>query len=282
MNQQFLYTLRFFDYHLKNRENGWDNEPPVYLYTIHKGWQHLPSWPPAGEEMLSLYFQPDKKLNAAPAPAGRDAYAVNFTHASDYGEPQLNRWVMVKPSRELMDRTRQDSLCYWYETPPLEKTMEVTGHPIAHIMLAADQPDADIFVYLCDVGPDGRSIYVSEGQLRAGWYPLAPESTRFEDPAIVQTGLPWHDYRRGKYVQRPLADGQVIPMRLDLFPISWVFQKGHRLRVVIAGADAGNFEMNPTLCPDGKNCPPTTYYFHRDGKNGSRIELPVAISPGRR
>jgi len=66
-------------------------------------------------------------------------------------------------------------------------------------------------------------------------------------------------------------------MRFDLTPTSWVFQKGHKLRISIAGADFENFELNPTLCPDGnlKNCQSTVLNIHRGNTQMSKIELPV-------
>ena len=66
-------------------------------------------------------------------------------------------------------------------------------------------------------------------------------------------------------------------MRFDLTPTSWVFQKGHKLRLSIAGADFENFELNPALCPDGKleNCKSTTLNIHRGNVQASRIELAI-------
>jgi predicted acyl esterase len=73
------------------------------------------------------------------------------------------------------------------------------------------------------------------------------------------------------------ADGKVVELKFDLMPTAWVFRKGHRLRVAVAGADAGNFEMNPYLCSGNRpeDCPRTTISIKHTKAWPSRVELPV-------
>lgn len=132
-----------------------------------------------------------------------------------------------------MDRTLPDRRCLTYQTPVLDRDVEVTGHPVADLWVSSDRADGDFFVYLTDVDESGRSLYVTEGQLRAGWTKTYP------------------------------GDDQV--------------RRGHRLRVAVAGADAGNFEMNPYLCAGNRpeDCPKTTVSIHHTKAWPSRIELPV-------
>ncbi|OGD25047.1 MAG: hypothetical protein A2Y69_08810 [Candidatus Aminicenantes bacterium RBG_13_59_9] len=68
-----------------------------------------------------------------------------------------------------------------------------------------------------------------------------------------------------------------MKLRFDLFPTSWIFKKGHRVRVAVAGVDHPNFSLNPGLAPPGKpeECPETRVIVHRTGQFASRIELPV-------
>jgi len=89
--------------------------------------------------------------------------------------------------------------------------------------------------------------------------------------------LPWHGYRRSQKTDGGLNETAPVKLRFDLIPTSWVFKKGHRVRVVIAGADYPNFSLNPGLAPHGKpeECPRTRITIHRTGKYASRIELPV-------
>jgi len=75
----------------------------------------------------------------------------------------------------------------------------------------------------------------------------------------------------------PLADDQLVELNFDLMPTAWFFQAGHKIRISIAGADLGNFELNPTLCPSGEksSCAKTTLQIHRGSGTPSRIDLPV-------
>ena len=123
----------------------------------------------------------------------------------------------------------------------------------------------------------GKAFYVSEGELRAGWHRQVPDNEQVNNLYDVKPDLPWHSFNKANYDERPLADGQQIKMVMDLTPTSWVFKKGHKIRISIAGADFGNFELNPTLCPDNKlaNCPPTELYIHRGANTSSKLTLPV-------
>ena len=60
---------------------------------------------------------------------------------------------------------RDDVLVYTSE--PLERDLEVIG-PVEMVLYAASSArDTDFFVRLCDVYPDGRSIFLTEGVIRA-------------------------------------------------------------------------------------------------------------------
>jgi predicted acyl esterase len=59
----------------------------------------------------------------------------------------------------------------------------------------------------------------------------------------------------------------------DLFPVSWLFRRGHAIRVAIAGADKDNLvavaaEQAPRLS------------IHRGADRLSRVELPVVNRTG--
>ena len=60
---------------------------------------------------------------------------------------------------------RDDVLCY--TSDPLEHDTEVSG-PVEMVLYAASSaPDTDFMVRLTDVYPDGRSLVITEGVIRA-------------------------------------------------------------------------------------------------------------------
>ena len=65
----------------------------------------------------------------------------------------------------------------------------------------------------------------------------------------------------------PLQPGQVAELTFDLFPISYLFKKGHSIRIALAGADNDHFT---TIPPD-----PASLEVYRSKSNASRVILPT-------
>jgi len=277
-DQLILESLRFFDYHLKGIENGVGSEEPVKIYVMHDGWRKEKEWPLARQEMTPFYFGAGQSLSPIQnTQEGVDAYEVNWMHQANYGSNNANRWVMMLTPDEMMDRTEQDNKTYYYETAPLEEDMEVTGHPIINMWLSANHDDADVHAYLTDVDESGRSIYVTEGHQRAAWAGLFDDDEQVLGVVDVKPDLPWHGYKLDQYDDKRLADGKVVNLKFDMEPTSWLFKKGHKIRVAIAGVDKDNFELNETVCPekDIVNCKDTVLSIHRSEGMLSNIELPI-------
>jgi hypothetical protein len=296
-----IELLRFFDHCLKGEANGWADADPVSLYVVNRGWRTASAWPPEDARATPFVLAEEGRLaptwdeaaegaveallSPAEGPveeAAVDTFAVDFTHRSDYGSNRVNRWLMMFTPDSVMTRERADAAAVVYETEPLQEGLEVVGHPVVHLRLGANQPDADAFVYLSDVGPDGRARYVTEGQHRAGFHRLADPASLTAGTLAPLPALPWHGFSEADLDPAPLAGGEVVSLRFDLQPVGWYFAPGHRVRISIAGADLGNFELNPTLCPTSEvgSCRPTELHLHRGGPDASRIELPVVGGGG--
>ena len=280
--ERFAEQVRFFNRHLKDKDNKLDSDPPVKFHVMHKGWRTADSWPLKEQKVISYFLEPRRRLSQTSLFEGVDTYKVNFTHTSSYGEKETNRWLLMIVMDTLMMRTDHDRKAIVYETDPLQKTVEMVGHPIIHLWISANQKAGDVFVYLSDVDTEGKAHYVSEGQLRAGFKDLHEADWQTRNTLRVKPDLPWHGFKKADYTPRVFEYGRVVELRFDLMPNAWLFQKGHKIRISIAGADYGNFEFNPELCqgelPD--TCPKTNYYIHRGRATPSRIELPVI--PGSR
>jgi hypothetical protein len=159
------------------------------------------------------------------------------------------------------DRQEQDKKLIVYTSDPLPEDLEVTGHPVAMVYLSANTTDTTLFVYLEDVTPEGQVHYVTEGELRAlhrTWRPTEPTATS-------TIAIPNRTYRRANAAY--LIPGEVVPLTLDLLPVSYQFKKGHRIRVALAGADKDHFQQL-----DGPS--PIWQVWHSPDQP-SHIELPV-------
>lgn len=278
--------LRFFDKYLKGIENGIDKEPPVYIFVMNgEGWRSENEWPLARQEITNYYFEGGSALSTVRETEGSDDYQIDLTHSSTYGSTGTGtRWVTRRRPDEVMKRTDKDLQCLTYTSETLEQDTEVTGHPIIHLWVSSTADYGDFFVYLEDVDEEGESNYVTEGILRAGFAGIVPEEDLLPPDAgiDVKPDLSYHGFKQTDYVDVIFAGGNMVELVIDLYPTSWVFKKGHRIRVSIACADWPTFDLHPKLSPtndpnDPANIIPTITVY-RDANHPSHIELPVIPS----
>jgi predicted acyl esterase len=137
--------------------------------------------------------------------------------------------------------------------------MELAGWPVVTLRLATRSADPQVFVYLEDVGPDGRVTYITEGMLRAINRKLADLASLPYDPGPAP-----HSFKRSDAM--PVVPGQPFTLPLKLFATAALIRKGHRLRLAIAGADRDTFST-----PTGQD----RFDIHLGGDDPSRIEIPL-------
>ena len=278
MYQQAIEQLRFFDHYLKGVDNGIEEEAPIFLYVMNGKWREEYEWPIERRRETAFYFQGNNGMDSLATSEGKDVYRVDFEAHSDYGKDSLSRYTITQGiPKERMERTELDKKCWTYDTPVLAEDTEVSGHPIVQLWLSSNQDYGDLYVYLEEVDSSGRSFYVSEGKLRAGWHKEHDPNIQSNYKMAVKPVLPWHGFKEEQFEDKALAGGKIIEMRLDLTPTAWLFKKGSKIRVSLAGADRGNFEPNPGLCPEGKweHCPETSLTIHRSAEMPSQILLPI-------
>ena len=99
-----------------------------------------------------------------------------------------------------------------YTSQPLEHNLTVIGPVKAVLYAMSSAPDTDWVVRLCDVWPDGRSMSVCDGILRARY------RDSFAQPILMQPG-------------------QAYRFEIDLQATAQVFQAGHQLRVEVTSSD---------------------------------------------
>jgi putative CocE/NonD family hydrolase len=254
--------IRFFNQHLKDDQTGTHDEAPIQYYTMGaERWNTSTHWPPLSSP-TQLYFHTDSQLSTQSPQklSPPDRYQVDPTA----GTGKHSRWntlVGISLKDPYPDRQEQDKKLVVYTTDPLPENLEVTGHPVATVYLSANATDTTLFVYLEDVTPEGQVHYVTEGELRALHRTLQPPETT----ADADISIPNRTYRRADAA--PLIPGEVVPLTLDLLPVSYQFKKDHRIRVALAGADKDHFQML-----DGPS--PTWQIWHSPDRP-SHMTLPV-------
>jgi predicted acyl esterase len=202
-----------------------------------------------------MYLQAGGALGG-PRPDEREELGSwRFDPAAGTGEAGFSKWdnAAGPPQREGDQAVEDEWKGLTFETPPLARPLTLTG-PMelrlraATVPLAADgglpqgltglgaeqvapdHLDTDFVVKLSDVAPDGTSTLIQSGFLRA--------SHRSVDDRRSRTGEPFHHHDPARV--QPVEPGEPTSYRIEVWPTSKRFAKGHRLRVALYSADTPN------------------------------------------
>ena len=242
-------AVRWFDHWLKGIDNGVEHDPRLIVYLQHghppgsepqivPGEWRAESWPPAGLEQVSWFLGSGHRLTRTPAPAAED----HLRYVPSAGAETGFWWGEL-----LGDQRPADAYSLIYDSAPLEEDVAMIGRAHVRLLASADAPLANWFVRLEDVAPDGRVT------------------------AITGSGLSGAQ-RDSKENPEPLVPGREYWLKLDLYLSSWVWPRGHQIRVAISNAQWPMFWPTPY---------PMTTSLLLGGIEGSSLELPIVPLHGR-
>lgn len=237
-------AVRWFDYWLKGRDTGVVNDPRLVIYMQHwhppdpnlesvpGEWRKEDVWPPANTKNATLFLQGNHTLAESPAQA--DSHSLKYVPTIGV---EAGFWW-----GELLSDTRPvDAFSLVYDSAPLENEVAILGRPRALLQASATAPLADWFSRLSDVAPDGTVTQITG----AGLNGAQREST--SEP-------------------KDMKPGKTYPLDIEMHLTSWVFPKGHRIRVSISNA------LWPMILPTPYTMTTT---LQLGGEDGSRVILPV-------
>ncbi|MDZ7344510.1 MAG: CocE/NonD family hydrolase, partial [candidate division KSB1 bacterium] len=221
----FVETLRWFDYWLLGQDTGIMSEPPVKYYVmgaIEDGapgneWRTASDWPPPSQP-TPFYLHANGELSPERPVTTRAALSYQYDPKNPV--PTIggrNLLIDAGPYDQRRVENRPDVLVF--TTPVLEQPLEVIGKIKVKLWMASSARDTDFMAKLTDVYPDGRSILVSDGAVRA----RHRDSLRREDF---------------------LTPDSIYACEIDLWSTAMIFNKGHRLRVAISSSNAPRFDPN--------------------------------------
>ena len=239
---QWKEMMRFFDAYLKHLNNGVQVGKALYYYTMgEEQWKCTDCWPPDGTKFQRWYLAENNELStsAPESHSGADKYEVDFNASTG----TQNRWwelgAVYNKTVDYGDRAGADRRLLAYTSQPLESNVEITGHPIVTLFVTSTATDGAFFVYLEDVGKDGRVHYVTEGLLRAVHRKVSNETSPY------QLQVPYHSFKLEDLM--PLAPGEVAELKFGMLPTSVLIRKEHRIRIAIAGHDKDTFPRIPSV-----------------------------------
>lgn len=208
--------VRFLDRFLRDEANGVDDEPRVRLYDPGaREWKVRDGWE-VGVVERDLYLTGDGALADAPGKEGETDY--RYDPREPNGIPFDTEAVDWELPLELGGLEAQDGVIAWTGAA-LDAPLTVHGWGEVELHAATDGEDTDWHVKVADVDPDGTSLCVSWGCLRA---------SHADDP-----GAP-----------RPLTPGEAKRYSVELCPAFHTFQPGHRVRLVLASSEFPYFARN--------------------------------------
>jgi putative CocE/NonD family hydrolase len=167
---------------------------------------------------------------------GRRGYDVDFTATTGTS----TRWQTLIGGGPVTypDRRSQDEALLTWDSAPSEGTVDITGTPVAHLEVLSDASDFAVHLYLEAVLPDGAVLYLTEGSL------LASHRAPGVGPAPYgKAERIWHTHAAADV--EPVRPGAVATLDVQLWPISVLLPAGTRVRIALAGADAGSFRRIP-------------------------------------
>ncbi|WP_224392294.1 CocE/NonD family hydrolase [Pseudonocardia sp. ICBG1293] len=228
-------------------DGGHDGRAPVRVYVQHADrWTDLPCWPPPDARPTEWYLDPAGGLGPD-RPAGA-ARASRFVYDPADPTPTVGGPMLQPPSKQLDNRAveARDDVRVW-TGPPLESDLDLLGPVSAVVYVRTGVGRGDVFVRLCDVGPDGASMNITDAMHR-----LVPDR------------------------EATAPDGTTV-VRMTLSPTGYRVRAGHRLRVQVAGAAFPRFARNPgtgertATAVDGE---PISYEILHDSEHPSHVVLP--------
>jgi putative CocE/NonD family hydrolase len=222
-------SSRWMECLLKDGSPADFQQAPIRLFVMGLNqWRDEREWPLARTQWTEYFLRPNGVLSPQSAQqAAPDSYIYDpqnptptrgGNHSVGPYNPGLYELALPGPYDQRPIEARDDVLVY--TTSPLTEDVEITGPIVLKLFASCSTPDTDFVARLCDVYPDGRSINLTEGVLRARFH-----SGDWEHP------------------QR-LVPGQIYELTIDLHVTSNVFFKGHRIRLDITSSNFPLWDRN--------------------------------------
>jgi hypothetical protein len=237
-------AVRWFDYWLKGRDTGVLQDPRLVIYMQHwhppdpnlqevpGEWRREDVWPPKDATDTTFFLQGNHTLESS--------YATHATHQLKY-IPTVGVEAGFWWGELLSDPRPVDAFSLVYDSAPLEHEVAILGRPRALLQASATAPLADWFARLSDVAPDGTVTQITGAGINGA------QRDSMSEP-------------------RDLEPGKVYPLDIQMHLTSWVFPKGHRIRVAISNS------LWPMVLPTPYAM---TTSLDLGDADGSRMVLPV-------
>jgi putative CocE/NonD family hydrolase len=180
-------------------------------------WRIADDWPLPYSEM-KLFFNENGLLDIE---SPGDNNPISFTYDPQNYVPTIggqNLNIKRGPYDQRSVEDRDDVIVFTSNI--LEDPIEATGPIKAKLFVSSDCPDTDFTVKLTDVYPDGRSMLITDGILRMR------NRNGFDHWDFIEPEI-------------------IYEITVDLWSTSYIWDKGHKIRVAISSSNYPRFLNNP-------------------------------------
>lgn len=256
--------MQFFDYHMKEIDNGYSSLPAVTLFLMGENrWVCFKDWPPSAGTVQAWHLSSNGSANMRSGDGvlslEQPTHDAEDTYRYDPADPVPMRGGAIYwgfdsvcgpvDQRPILDRP--DIL--YYRSPKLGKPLIVIGEVWLDLVVQSTAEDTDFIAKLCVEEPSGSITVLSNGSLRCR-------------------------YRESWSNPKPLTAGKTVSIQLHLGNTAYTFPAGSRLGLMITSSEFPRIlphhntmapawgEKNPVIARNSVLHGPGTL---------SRLELPV-------
>lgn len=227
--QMFQPMVSWLNCWLKGAASEFDDRYPIdYFMMGANEWRKAQSWPPEetyerhyylGGSGFANTFSGDGVLNeAVPLEIFEDRYVYN---PEDPAPSLGNKMIYGNNTDGPRDQTslyeRKDIL--FYQSPQLLEEVAIAGPVFVVIYISSSAVDTDFAAKLCDVHPNGKAYFVTNGFIRM----------RFLDSVKATQGI---------------EPDKIYRVEIKMGHTAYTFLKGHRIQLQISSSDFPNHERN--------------------------------------
>lgn len=213
-------VMAYFDHHLRELDNGWEDQAAVRVYDLGPDmFVDHGAWPPSQATELTLFLGEGTLTESAPALPDLDDEFVYDPRdpVPTLGGRTFLPLVPVGPASLSELTGRPDILIY--DTPVLSDPLRLTGPVSMTLYATSDKADTDVAVLLADVHPDGTPWLLTDGIRRFRF------AHGFDEEELVPSGDP-------------------VALDIRMQSLSATIRPGHRLRLYVTGSNFSRFDRN--------------------------------------
>ncbi|MHA1339145.1 MAG: CocE/NonD family hydrolase [Promethearchaeota archaeon] len=197
------------EYNIWKTANNWPIPYTLDYWYLHPNGTLLNSTPSSGSLKSYIYDPRNPVLNG-----GGTTLSLQYIGAVDQRRVEYTEPFGTTPRSDILK----------FDTPVLSSPVEIVGNITAELYITSNCTDTDFMVKLIDVYPDGKEIWVAEGQLKA----------RYRD---------YPDFTNSSLLA---GDGKTIyKLLIDMWSTAYRFVPGHKIRISITSSNWNKFAINP-------------------------------------